>query len=108
MKALIVGSGWAGASCNYMLKKHNVESHLFEQKNVVGGHSRSEIINNVIYEPNGPHIFHTSNKEVNDFVNEFGMKRKYSHQGKLDLSSIFKRGSSILLSCHHRYQNLKS
>ena len=71
MKALIIGSGWAGASCNYMLKKHNIESHLFELKKVVGGHSRSEKIDNVIYEPNGPHIFHTSNKEVNDIKKTF-------------------------------------
>ena len=98
MKALIIGSGWAGASCNYMLKKHNIESHLFEQKKVVGGHSRSEKINNVIYEPNGPHIFHTSNKEVNDFVNEFGMKRKYSHQVKTRIYPPSLKGSSILLS----------
>lgn len=98
MKALIIGSGWTGASCNYMLKKHNIESHLFEQKKVVGGHSRSEKINNVIYEPNGPHIFHTSNKEVNDFVNEFGMKRKYSHQVKTRIYPHSLKGSSILLS----------
>ena len=98
MKALIIGSGWAGASCNYMLKKHNIESHLFELKKVVGGHSRSEKINNVIYEPNGPHIFHTSNKEVNDFVTKFGMKRRYSHQVKTRIYPPSLKGSSILLS----------
>ena len=98
MKALIIGSGWAGASCNYMLKKHNIESHLFELKKVVGGHSRSEKIDNVIYEPNGPHIFHTSNKEVNDFVTKFGMKRKYSHQVKTRIYPPSLKGSSILLS----------
>jgi UDP-galactopyranose mutase len=98
VKALIIGSGWAGASCNYMLKKHNIESHLFELKKVVGGHSRSEKIDNVIYEPNGPHIFHTSNKEVNDFVTKFGMKRKYSHQVKTRIYPPSLKGSSILLS----------
>ena len=45
----------------------NINSEIFETKNVVGGHSRSEKINDVIYEPNGPHIFHTSNEIVNNF-----------------------------------------
>ena len=38
------------------------------------------IKNEVIYEPNGPHIFHTSKKRVNEYVNNFGMKRKYKHE----------------------------
>ena len=74
MKVMIIGTGWAGASAHYLLKKLNINSELFESRNVVGGHSRSEKINGVIYEPNGPHIFHTSNKLVNDFVNEFGLQ----------------------------------
>ena len=49
MKVMIIGAGWAGASCEYLLKQNNIESHIFESKNVVGGHSRSEKLNGVIY-----------------------------------------------------------
>lgn len=52
------------------------------KKNVVGGHSRSEILNNIIYEPNGPHIFHTFIERVNKFVVKFDMSRKFKHQIK--------------------------
>ena len=107
MKVMIIGSGWAGASAHYLLKKLNVDSELFESRNVVGGHSRSEKINGVIYEPNGPHIFHTSNKLVNDFVNEFGMKRKYSHQIKSRIYPKSLKGESILLSWPPQVSELK-
>ncbi len=98
MKVMIIGAGWAGASCEYLLKQNNIESHIFESKNVVGGHSRSEKLNGVIYEPNGPHIFHTSDREVNSFVQKFGMKRKYSHQVKSRIYPESMKGSSKLVS----------
>ena len=104
---MIIGSGWAGASAHHLLKKMNINSEIFETKNVVGGHSRSEKINDVIYEPNGPHIFHTSNEIVNNFVNEFGMTRKYSHQIKSRIYPKSMKGDSILLSWPPQVSELK-
>jgi UDP-galactopyranose mutase len=46
----------------------------------VGGHARCEQLNGVVYEPNGAHIFHTSNREVADYVQRFGMRRPYEHR----------------------------
>ena len=48
MNVMIIGSGWAGASAHHLLKTMNINSEIFETKNVVGGHSRSEKINDVI------------------------------------------------------------
>ena len=107
MNVMIIGSGWAGASAHHLLKKMNINSEIFETKNVVGGHSRSEKINDVIYEPNGPHIFHTSNEIVNNFVNEFGMTRKYSHQIKSRIYPKSMKGDSILLSWPPQVSELK-
>ncbi len=95
---LIVGSGWAGISASYMLQNEGFRTTILEQKNVIGGHSRSEIYNGVIYEPNGPHIFHTSNKEVNNFVTSFGMKRKFTHKVKSRIYPESLKGDSILVS----------
>ena len=82
MNVLIVGAGWAGTSVHFKLKENNINSVIFESNNFVGGHSRSDNIKGVIFEPNGPHIFHTSNTEVNEFVTKFGMLRKFNHQVK--------------------------
>ena len=65
-----------------MLERNGIKSEIFEASDKVGGHSRSEIINGIIYEPNGPHIFHTSNEKVNKFVNHYGMNREFKHQVK--------------------------
>ncbi len=37
-------------------------------------------MNGVVYEPNGAHIFHTDNEEVNKFVNAHGLTRPYDHK----------------------------
>jgi UDP-galactopyranose mutase len=34
----------------------------------------------VVYEPNGPHIFHTDDEAVAAFVTRFGMRRRYVHE----------------------------
>lgn len=95
---LVVGSGWAGVSASYMLQNQGYNTTILEQKNVIGGHSRSEIHKGVVYEPNGPHIFHTSSKEVNDFVTSFGMKRKFTHKVKSRIYPKSLKGESTLVS----------
>ena len=98
---------WMGRCKRSPSIKENEYNEIFETKNVVGGHSRSEKINDVIYEPNGPHIFHTSNEIVNNFVNEFGMTRKYSHQIKSRIYPKSMKGDSILLSWPPQVSELK-
>ena len=53
---------------------------MVERSEVVGGHSRCEVLNGVVYEPNGAHIFHTSNRTVAEYVQRFGMTRPYEHR----------------------------
>jgi UDP-galactopyranose mutase len=81
-KVAVIGAGWAGASCARALTDRDIHCEVFERSGVVAGHSRLEALNGVLYEPNGPHIFHTSNAEVCDFVVRFGMRRAYEHRIK--------------------------
>ena len=81
-KVAIVGAGWAGASCARALTDRGVQCEVFERSAVVAGHSRAEFLDGVLYEPNGPHIFHTSNATVHDFVVRFGMRRVFEHRIK--------------------------
>lgn len=79
-KVLVIGAGWAGASAANILKQNNYEVLVVEKDNEVGGHSRSGTIKNVIWEPYGAHIFHTSNEKVASFVNKHGLNRNYEHK----------------------------
>ena len=106
-KILIVGSGWAGASASYKLESLGFKTTIIEKANVVGGHSRSEKKSGIIYEPNGPHIFHTSNKRVNQYVNKFGMKRRFTHEIKSRIYPDSLKGESLLVSWPPQIDELK-
>jgi UDP-galactopyranose mutase len=77
---LVVGAGWSGAVVARALHDAGVPVHVVEHERVVGGHARSESLNGVIYEPNGAHIFHTSDETVAAYVQRFGLTRPYEHR----------------------------
>jgi UDP-galactopyranose mutase len=76
----VIGAGWAGATVAHTLHDAGVPVEVFEATDVVGGHSRIEVLDGVRYEPNGPHIFHTSDEEVAALVRRFGMDRPFRHE----------------------------
>jgi UDP-galactopyranose mutase len=76
----VIGAGWAGTSAARKLHDAGVGVHVFERATVPGGHSRSETLGGVVYEPNGAHIFHTSDEEVAVWVQRFGLTRPFQHK----------------------------
>lgn len=106
-KVLIVGTGWTGASVSHKLESLGVKTTLVEKENKVGGHSKSDLKNGIIYEPNGPHIFHTSNHAVNQFVSKFGMTRKFKHKVKSRIYPDSMKGESLLVSWPPQIDELK-
>jgi UDP-galactopyranose mutase len=78
----IIGAGWSGATCAWALARADADVEVFESAPTVGGHSRVETLNGVVYEPNGAHIFHTSDAEVAALVQQLGMTRTYEHRVK--------------------------
>lgn len=79
-RVLVVGAGWTGAVAARQLHDAGVDVTVFERSAVVGGHSRSETLHGVVYEPNGAHIFHTADAEVAVYVQSFGLRRPYEHK----------------------------
>lgn len=77
---LVIGSGWSGSVVARTLHDAGVMTHVVERDSVVGGHARTEILNGVVYEPNGAHIFHTSDPLVARYVRRFGLVRPYEHR----------------------------
>lgn len=76
----IIGGGWSGCTAARLLHDQGYQVHLYERDQQLGGHSRSEVLGGVIFEPNGPHIFHTSNTAVAEFVQQHGMRRAFQHK----------------------------
>lgn len=68
---LIVGSGLFGSTIAYFLKKNKKKLLIIDKREHIGGNIYTEKIENINIHKYGPHIFHTDDKEVWDFVNNF-------------------------------------
>lgn len=66
---LIVGSGLYGAMFAYMVRRQGKKCLVIDKRPHKGGNLYCENIEGINVHKYGPHIFHTSNKEVWDFVN---------------------------------------
>jgi UDP-galactopyranose mutase len=68
---LIVGSGFFGSICAYELNKVGYKVVVIDSRNHIGGNCHTENREGINIHTYGPHIFHTSNKEVWEWVNQF-------------------------------------
>ena len=66
---LIVGAGLFGSLIAYKVKQSGKSVLVIDKRPQVGGNLYCEEIEGIQVHKYGPHIFHTSNKEVWDFVN---------------------------------------
>ena len=68
---LIVGSGLFGSTIAYLLNKHGYKCMVIEKRKHYGGNLYCEDYDGINVHAYGPHIFHTSDKKIWDFVNQF-------------------------------------
>lgn len=66
---LIVGAGLFGSTYAYCAKQQGKKCLVIDKRPHLGGNLYCENIANINVHKYGPHIFHTSNKKVWDFVN---------------------------------------
>lgn len=81
MDILVIGSGCAGSVvANVMAKKgHHVK--VIEKREHIGGNCYDEYDEyGVLVHKYGPHIFHTNNKEVFDFLSLYTSWYNYTHE----------------------------
>lgn len=76
---LIVGSGLYGACFAYKAKQAGYKVLVIEKRNHVGGNIYCENIEGINVHKYGAHIFHTSDKEVWDFVNGLVPFNRYTN-----------------------------
>lgn len=68
---LIVGSGLYGSVAAYILTELGKKCLVIDKRNELGGNVYCEYKDGINIHKYGPHIFHTSNKNVWKFINKF-------------------------------------
>ncbi|MDF3035392.1 MAG: putative UDP-galactopyranose mutase [Paucimonas sp.] len=72
-KIAVVGAGFSGAVIAHELAKKNYEIDVFDSRSHIAGncHTERDAETDVMVHIYGPHIFHTSNEKVWDYVRQF-------------------------------------
>lgn len=76
---LIVGSGLFGTTFAYRAKQQGKKCLVIDKRSHLGGNVYCEKIEGINVHKYGAHIFHTSNKEVWDFVNSIVEFNRYTN-----------------------------
>ena len=76
---LIVGSGLFGAIFAYEANKRRKKCLVIEKRNHIGGNIYTENIEGINVHKYGAHIFHTSNKEIWNYINQFAEFNRYTN-----------------------------
>lgn len=79
---LIVGAGLFGATFGRLMTDAGKSCMIIDKRNHVGGNVYTENSDGIHVHKYGPHIFHTSNDEIWNFVNKFTEFNNYIHRVK--------------------------
>ena len=76
---LIVGSGLFGSIFAYEANKKGKKCLVVEKRNHIGGNIYTENIEGINVHKYGAHIFHTSNKEIWNYINQFAEFNRFTN-----------------------------
>ena len=76
---LIVGSGLFGSIFAYEANKRGKKCLVIDKRNHIGGNIYCNEIEGINVHEYGAHIFHTSNKEVWNYINKFAEFNRYTN-----------------------------
>jgi len=68
---IIVGSGLFGATCAQQLAEQGKKCLVLERRKHIAGNAYTEEIEGIYVHTYGPHIFHTNNEDVWNYINRF-------------------------------------
>ena len=77
---LIVGSGLYGAVCAHELTRAGKKVLVVEKRGNIGGNIYTENVEGIQVHRYGAHIFHTSDKAIWNYVNQFAEFNQYINQ----------------------------
>ena len=76
---LIIGSGLYGAVFAHEAKKRGKKVLVIDKRNNIAGNIYTEKIEGINFHKYGAHIFHTNNKEVWKYVNQFATFNRFTN-----------------------------
>ena len=76
---LIVGAGLFGSVFAYEMTKKGKKCLVIEKRSHIGGNVYTELEENINVHKYGAHIFHTNNKEVWEYINQFAEFNRYTN-----------------------------
>jgi len=76
---LIVGSGLFGSIFAYEANKKGKKCLVIDKRSHIGGNIYTENVDGINVHKYGAHIFHTSNKEVWEYINQFAEFNRYTN-----------------------------
>ncbi len=87
MKILVVGAGFAGATIARELANDGHRVVVMDERNHIGGNAYDYTNKHGIrIHKYGPHLFHTNNKKVYDWITQYGEWVEYKHKVKAQLA----------------------
>ena len=81
-KVLIVGAGFAGSTFARIAAENDFSVEVIDNRDHAGGNSYSyrDSETGIEIHKYGPHIFHTSNEKVYEFISRFTKLNGYIHR----------------------------
>lgn len=76
---LVVGAGLSGAVFAYEANKRAKKVLVIDKRNHIGGNIYTENVEGIPVHKYGAHIFHTSDKKIWDYVNQFAEFNRYTN-----------------------------
>lgn len=82
---LVIGAGLFGSIFAYEMNKYGFKVLVLEKRNHIGGNCYTEPFEDYHVHKYGPHIFHTSNKEIWEYVNNHTIFNNFSFKSKANI-----------------------
>lgn len=81
---LIVGAGLYGSTFAYEVTKAGKKCYVIDKRRHIGGNIYTSVKEDIHIHEYGPHIFHTSNKAIWDYVNQFAKFNSFVNRPKVN------------------------
>ena len=86
---LVVGTGFSGSVIARELADKGYNVTIIDRRSHIGGNCFDEMVNGVRVHKYGPHLFHTNNAKVVDWLSKFTEWVEYKHKVKAYFNGEF-------------------
>lgn len=83
---LIVGAGLFGSTFAHEVTRAGKKCLVIDKRNHIGGNCYTENVDGINIHKYGPHIFHTNNTKIWDWIQQFGEFNNYKHSPKVNFN----------------------